>query len=227
MEIELVHRPGNSAARITLGAGESVTAEAGAMIAMSGDVSVTTTTHKRGSGSFTKSVKRLFAGESLFLNHFQSPRAGAEVWLGTPLPGDMLAVTLDRESLIVQGGSFVACEPGVEVDLGSQGFRTLLSGESLFWVQLKGSGKALLNSFGAIYPQQVEGEFIVDTGHIVAFNETLKFSLTKAGGSWLHSIVGGEGLVCKFQGRGTVWCQSNNPRGFGAALTPTLRVRPR
>ena len=227
MEIELVHRPGNSAARITLGAGETVTAEAGAMIAMSGDVSVTTTTHKRGSGSFTKTVKRLFAGESLFLNHFQSPRAGAEVWLGTPLPGDMLAVTLDRESLIVQGGSFVACEPGVEVDLGWQGFRTLLSGESLFWVQLKGSGKALINSFGAIYPQQVEGELIVDTGHIVAFSETLKFSLTKAGGSWLHSIVGGEGLVCRFEGRGAVWCQSNNPRGFGAALTPTLRVRPR
>jgi uncharacterized protein (TIGR00266 family) len=225
MDIEIIHRPGNSAARCKLAAGETVTAESGAMIAMSGDVALTTTTHKRGSGSIAKSVKRLFSGESLFLNHFESPRAGAEVWLGTPLPGDMLSLTLQRENLIVQGGSFVACEQGVEIDLGWQGFRTLLSGEKLFWVQLKGSGKVLINSFGAIYEQVVDGDFIVDTGHIVAFNDTLKFSLTKAGGSWLHSIIGGEGLVCKFSGKGRVWCQSNNPRSFGVALTPTLRAR--
>jgi uncharacterized protein (TIGR00266 family) len=225
MDIEIIHRPGNSAARCKLGAGESVTAESGAMIAMSGDVTMTTSTHKRGSGSIAKSVKRLFSGESLFLNHFESPRAGAELWLGTPLPGDMLAMTLQNESLIVQGGSFIACEKGVEIDLGWQGFRTLLSGERLFWVQLKGSGKVLINSFGAIYEQAVDGDFIVDTGHIVAFNDTLKFSLTKAGGSWIHSIIGGEGLVCKFTGKGRVWCQSNNPGSFGAALTPTLRPR--
>jgi uncharacterized protein (TIGR00266 family) len=225
LDIQLIHRPGNSAARITLGAGESVTSEAGAMIAMSADMTITTTTHKRGSGSFTKALKRLLAGESLFLNHFSSPRAGAELWLGTPLPGDMVAIPLQRENLIVQGGSFVACENGVEINLGWQGFRTLLSGESLFWVQLSGTGKVLINSFGAIYAQPVDGEFIVDTGHIVAFNETLSFTLTKAGSSWLHSILGGEGLVCKFRGKGTVWCQSNNPRSFGAALTSGLRVR--
>jgi uncharacterized protein (TIGR00266 family) len=225
LDIELVHRPGNSAARITLAAGESVTSEAGAMIAMSADMTITTTTHKRNSGSFTKTIKRLLSGESLFLNHFSSPRAGAELWLGTPLPGDMVAITLQRENLIVQGGSFVAGESGVEVNLGWQGFRTLLSGESLFWVQLSGTGKVLINSFGAIYEQPVDGEFIVDTGHIVAFNETLSFTLTKAGGSWLHSILGGEGLVCKFRGKGTVWCQSNNPRSFGTALTPSLRAR--
>lgn len=225
MDIQLIHRPGNSAARITLDAGESVTSEAGAMIAMSGDMTITTTTHKRGSGSFTKALKRLLAGESLFLNHFSSPRAGAELWLGTPLPGDMVAIPLQRESLIVQGGSFVACESGVEINLGWQGFRTLLSGESLFWVQLNGTGKALINSFGAIYAQPVDGEFIVDTGHIVAFNETLSFTLSKAGSSWLNSFLGGEGLVCKFRGKGTVWCQSNNPRSFGSALTPGLRSR--
>ena len=47
---------------------------------------------------------------------------------------------------------------------------------------------------------RVDGEYIVDTGHIVAFNETLNFSLSKAGKSWMSSILGGEGLVCRFQG---------------------------
>jgi uncharacterized protein (TIGR00266 family) len=225
MDIELVHRPGNSAARIVLGAGETITAESGAMIAMSGDMGITTSTHKRGKGSVLKAVKRMFAGESIFLNHFQSPRAGAEVWLGTSLAGDMFVHTLDQERLIVQGGSFVACESGVEINVGWEGFKNLLSGENMFWVHLQGSGKVIVNSFGAIYSQEVNGEFIVDTGHIVAFSETLNFSLSKAGSSWLHSILGGEGLVCRFKGKGTVWCQSNNTKSFGGLLGPGLKPR--
>ncbi len=95
----------------------------------------------------------------------------------------------------------------------------------MFWVNLKGSGQIVLSSFGAIYPVEVDGDYIVDTGHIVAFNETLDFSITKAGSSWLHSILGGEGLVCKFSGKGTVWCQSHNPASFGTALASGLRPR--
>lgn len=225
MDIELLHRPGNTAAKITLNAGESCTAESGAMIAMSGNVDISTTTHKKKSGSVFKAAKRLIAGESLFLNHFQAQGAAGEVWLGTNLAGDMMSLELDNENLIVQGGSFMACESQVDIDLGWQGFKSLLSGESVFWLNLKGQGKIVLSSFGAIYPIEVDGEYIVDSGHIVAFNESLDFSITKAGSSWLHSFLGGEGLVCKFRGRGTVWCQSHNPSSFGSLLSPNLRAR--
>jgi uncharacterized protein (TIGR00266 family) len=225
MHIELTHRPGNTAAQITLQSGETITAEAGAMIAMSPDLDVTTSTHKRNSGSLLKSLKRMIGGESFFLNHFRSPRDGAELWLGTELAGDMLVQELDGDALIVQSGSFVAAEPGVDVDVGWQGFKNMLSGESLFWLRLHGRGKVLLSSFGAIYPIEVNGEHLVDTGHIVAFSETLDFTLSKAGKSWLHSILGGEGLVCRFKGRGTVWCQSHNPSSFGTALGPNLKPR--
>ncbi len=225
MEIELIHRPGNTAAKVKLNPGETCTAESGAMIAMSGNMDVTTTTHKKKSGGLLKAIKRMVAGESLFLNHFESNSGPGEVWLGATLAGDMMTYDLDNESLIVQGGSFMACEEGVEIDLGWQGFKSLLSGESMFWVNLKGRGKVLLNSFGAIYPVEVDGEYIVDSGHIVAFNETLDFSITKAGKSWLHSFLGGEGLVCKFQGKGTVWCQSHNPSSFGWTLSPGLKPR--
>ena len=225
MQVTLQNQPGSTAAKVTLQAGEICTAESGAMIAMSNNMNITTTTHKKNSGGMLKAAKRLIAGESLFLNHFEPKNGAAEVWFGTDLPGDMLTLDLDNENLIVQSGSFLACEHDVDIDLGWQGFKSLFSGESVFWLNLKGKGKIILSSFGAIYPVEVNGEYIVDSGHIIAFNETLNFSITKAGKSWWHSFLGGEGLVCKFKGRGVVWCQSHNPSSFGHTLTPNLKAR--
>lgn len=225
MEVEIVHGPGNSAARVQLKPDEVVTAEGGAMISMSGDMDVKTTTHKKGKGGLLKAAKRLLAGESFFINHFTASSKGGEVLFASTLPGDMLLRDLEDENLIVQGGSWVCSEPGIEIDLGWQGFKSLLSGEGMFWLHLNGTGRVVLNSFGAIYPIEVDGEHIVDTGHIVAFEETLDFSLSKAGKSWLSSFLGGEGLVCKFKGRGTVWCQSHNASSFGHAIGPRLKPR--
>ena len=95
----------------------------------------------------------------------------------------------------------------------------------MFWIHLTGAGKVVLNSFGAIYPVEMDGEYIVDTGHIVAFQETLDFKVTKAGKSWMSSFLGGEGLVCRFRGKGTVWCQSHNQTSFGHTLGPMLKTR--
>jgi uncharacterized protein (AIM24 family) len=53
----------------------------------------------------------------------------------------------------------------------------------------------------------------------------LNFTLTKAGKSWISSMLGGEGLVCKFHGQGIVWCQSHNAPGFGHTIGPKLRAR--
>ena len=225
MDIQIVHGPGNSAARLALGPNETVTAEAGAMIAMSGDMKVETSTKQKSSsgGGLLKAAKRLLSGESFFINHFTAGPSGGELTLATTLPGDMMAHELSGGNLIVQGGSWVASEPGVDVDLGWQGFKSFLAGESMFWLNLKGSGKTVISSFGAIYPVEVDGAYIVDTGHIVAFNESLSFTLTKAGGNFLTAFMGGEGLVCRFEGKGTVWCQSHNPSSFGRILGPQLR----
>lgn len=225
MNIELLHRPGNTAAKITLEAGESITSESGAMIAMSGNMDITTTTHKKNSGGLFKAAKRMLAGESLFLNHFEPKDEAGTIFLGTSLAGDMMTLNLDNESLVVQNGSFMACADGIDIDLGWQGFKALFSGESVFWLNLTGKGEVILSSFGAIYPVKVDGEYIIDSGHIVAFDETLDFSISKAGKSWIHSFLSGEGLVCKFKGTGTVWCQSHNPSSFGGALTSSLRKR--
>ena len=75
MDIQLLSRPGNAAARVMLSPGEHLTTESGAMIAMSDTLELTTSTHKRGSGSLFAAAKRLLAGESLFLNHYSASTA--------------------------------------------------------------------------------------------------------------------------------------------------------
>lgn len=226
MQTEITHGPGYAAAKVNLNEGESFTAEAGTMIAMSGGMDIETTTHKKSSGGIWKAAKRLVAGESFFLNHYTSRQQDAHVWLAATLPGDILVHSLEEnDNLVVQGGSFLASESGIEVDLGWQGMKSLFSGEGLFWLHITGRGKVLLNSFGAIYPVDVDGEYVVDTGHIVAFEDTLDFSLSKAGSSWIGSFLGGEGLVCRFKGKGRLWCQSHNPPSFGRILGPMLKPR--
>ncbi|MCB1316280.1 MAG: TIGR00266 family protein [Leptospiraceae bacterium] len=225
MEVKIEHSPGNATARLALSAGETVTAEAGVMIAMSGNINIETTTHKKGQGGVLKALKRMLSGESFFLNHFTANGGPGEVVVAPTLAGDLMSYELKGETLVVQSGSFLASEHSVNMDMGWQGFKSMFSGESMFWLKMSGSGKIVLSSFGAIYPIEVDGAVIVDTGHIVAFHESLKFSIKKAGTSLIGSFLGGEGLVTRFEGKGTVWCQSHNAGNFGSSLTPHLRPR--
>lgn len=226
MKVTIEHGPGNSIAKLDLAPGETCVAEAGAMLSMSGDTTITTTTHQRGGGGILKGLKRMISGESFFLNHFRAGDQGGEVRVAATLAGDMKCVDLDgSRRLVVQSGSFVAAEESVQMDATWQGFKSLFAKEGLFWLKISGPGKVVFNSFGAIYPIFVEREHIVDTGHIVAFDETLNFHLSKAGKSWVSSFLGGEGLVCRFEGYGTVWCQSHNATGFGRVLGGKLRPR--
>ncbi len=224
MKIELQHQPSSTIAVCHLAPQETLISEGGALMALKGSVSVNTTTHQKKGGGLMAGLKRLMSGESFFLNQYQAQNE-SQVWLCAPLPGDMLVKSLNGERLIVTGGSFVACEQNVNIDFEWQGLKSLFSGEGLFWIRAQGHGQVVLNSFGFIYPVEINGEYIVDTGHIVAFEETLQFSISKASHGWIDSFLSGEGLVCRFRGRGTVWIQSHNPQSYGSELTPFLRAR--
>ncbi|MEK9985183.1 MAG: AIM24 family protein [Opitutae bacterium] len=60
---------------------------------------------------------------------------------------------------------------------------------------------------------------------MLVFDDTHYNKLAKAGKSWISSILGGEGLVCRFSGTGRIWVQSHHPANFGGALGPLLRPR--
>ncbi|MBD2579348.1 TIGR00266 family protein [Oscillatoria sp. FACHB-1406] len=225
MDIEILHQPDSAIARVTLNANEEIVAQAGAMIAMNANINASTTLRQGKGGGILGGIKRVLAGESLFLSVFRSPVANSEIFLAPKLIGDLFTYNLSGQELIVQATSYLASEPDVDITIGFQGLKSFFSGESIFWLVLSGRGKALLTSFGGVYEIDVNGEYIVDTGHIVAFEKSLTFKIGKANSSWAGAIFGGEGLVCRFQGRGKLYCQTHNPGSFGATIGAKLPPR--
>ncbi|MFN3360714.1 MAG: TIGR00266 family protein [Pseudanabaenaceae cyanobacterium] len=226
MEIELLHDTSSRIAKITLDPNETLLAEAGCMIAMSENMGVETTLRRGRGGGIMGGLKRLLGGESLFLSVFQAVRSPAEIYIAPKLIGDILIYEMTGKELIIQAGSYLACSETVEIDLGWQGFKSILASESLFWLSATGRGTLLLSSFGAIYDVDVEGEYIVDSGNIVAFENTLNFTIGKPpGSSWISTFLGGEGFVCRFKGRGKLFCQSHSRHRFGLEIGRQLPPR--
>lgn len=225
MKVDILHQPDSAIAKIDMAPQEELVAEAGAMVSMSGHMNVNTTLRKGKGGGVFGGLKRMLAGESMFLSVFRSGSEPAEIYLAPKLMGDILPYQMGAHDLVVQSTGYLASTPGIDLDLGFQGLKSVFSGESVFWLTASGSGLLLLSAFGGIYEIKVDGEYIVDTGHIVAFEKTLNFSITKAGSSWVGAFLGGEGLICRFQGQGRLFCQTHNPGAFGRLIGSQLPPR--
>jgi len=227
MRHQMLCQPAATALRFELDQGESITCEVGAMIAMSSGLTVETTSKSRGgSGGIIKGLKRMFSGESFFLNHFTAQQPSQSLLIGPTMLGDCVHHTMRGGTMIVQGSSWLASTPGIDIDTTWQGFTSaLFSGESMFWVKCSGSGELYLSSYGAIHSVEINGDYTIDTGHIVAFEDSLKFNIGKASRSLIGSFLGGEGLVCKFHGQGKLYYQSHTLPSLGSLLGPKLKAK--
>ena len=67
--------------------------------------------------------------------------------------------------------------------------------------------------------KDVEGTITVDTGHIVAWDPSLSYTVTGMGGL-KQTLFSGEGLVVKFSGRGKLYLQTRTIRESASWLSP-------
>jgi uncharacterized protein (TIGR00266 family) len=177
----------------------------------------------KANGGVLGSLKRsVLGGESFFQNTFTAETAG-EVTLAPPLAGDIVEYELDGESILVQSGSYMASDTEVEIDTKFGGGRSFFGGEGLFLLKATGTGPVYLSSYGAIHEVELDAgeEYTVDTGHIVAFEESASFDVRRVGGL-KSTLFSGEGLVCTFTGPGKVWLQTRSQDALLAWLIPKL-----
>jgi uncharacterized protein (TIGR00266 family) len=219
MKIRVEHRPAYALGIVDLEAGESVKAETGAMVSMSGNVNVASGVQ---GGLLKSAMRKVLGGESFFVNTFTATGGPGQVSFAPSLPGDVSDIELSGD-LYVQSGSYLAGGPMIEIDIKWGGARSFFASEGLFLLHLHGQGQVMLSSFGAIHQVQLDGvrPFIVDTGHVVAFDSTVQWNVRKIAGMFT-SLISGEGLVVEFTGRGTIWLQTRSNQAFLDWLVPRL-----
>jgi len=219
IQTEILYQPAYSLAKVTMDEGDQVRAEAGAMVSMA-NVQIET----QATGGFMKSLKRsVLGGESFFMNTFHATANGAELTLSPSLPGDISTFQLRDSEILVQSGSYLASEMGIQVETKWGGAKTFFGGEGLFMLRCSGSGQLIVSSYGAIHRVDIPAgqTYVVDTGHIVAFDAHIAYEIRKAG-SWKSTIFGGEGLVVAYQGPGTIFLQTRSQQAFLSWLIPQL-----
>lgn len=220
MQTQILYRPSYSLAVVKLEPNESIQAEGGAMVSMTPGLNMET----KAKGGVLKALGRsLLGGESFFMNTYTAPSAGGEITLAPALPGDIAILQLSGQTLLVQSGSFVASSDGIEVDTKWGGAKTFFGGEGLIMLKCHGNGTLILSSYGAIHEMSLAAgqSHVVDTGHLVAFDETMGFKVRKVAG-WKSTLFSGEGLVVDLTGPGKVFMQTRSEDAFLSWLLPKL-----
>ena len=220
MQVEVLYRPSYSLAHVTLEPGEPIQVEAGAMVGMSPSLEMKT----QASGGLLKSLSRsMFGKESFFLNTYTGKADGDTIALAPALPGDVAVIEMQDESLLVQSGSYLASSAGIEVDTKWSGAKTFFGSEGLIMLRVRGTGTLIVSSYGAIHPLELAAgqEYVVDTGHLVTFQEQVGFKVKKVAG-WKSTLFSGEGLVVELKGPGKVTLQSRSQDAFLSWLIPRI-----
>jgi len=226
MDITLQPNGAFHSALVHLEPGDQFKSDSGAMFRASSNVDNDVTTISRG-GGLLAGLKRMAGGDTFFLSTYQTTGGeGGEVGVAPTLQGHVAQVDVESsQSWLCAGGSFLGCDGHMDLTPRFQGMKGMFSGENLFFMEVSGAGPLLVGAYGSIREVPVDGELVVDTGHVVAFESSLSYTLTKTGGSWLTSYLAGEGFVLRFKGQGRLLVQSHNPREFGAMLGRRLPPR--
>jgi uncharacterized protein (TIGR00266 family) len=217
MDIEVKGRPSFAHLVLRLQPGDTVRAEAGAMVSRSAGIRPRAAFN---GGFFKALLLRFLGGESLFVNWFEADAPG-ELVLTQTTPGDLTEIELRGQEICLTEGSLIAATKDVEIGVQWAGFASWLGGEGLFRLTVSGTGKVWMGGFGSLVQVELQGPLTIDTGHLVAYEPTVSLK-TRMSGSIFTSLAGGEGLVMEATGPGKVWLQSRNLDAFASWVSPYL-----
>ncbi len=215
VEYQIDGNPDYGHLKVDLDLGDRFIAEGGSMAWMSDGIQV----NGRLLGGFLPAlIRKLVGGESLFVGEYSHP-IGGQVTFSPSAPGTIVYQRLSGSSLVLTGGSFMACSPGIRLKTRFGGLRSMFSGEGLFVIECSGHGDLFFNTFGALIERDLDGELTVDTGHVVAWEPTLQYRIQSMGGL-KSTLLSGEGLAMRFSGSGKIYLQTRTMSSLASWLTP-------
>src|SRR5690348_6103093 len=213
-------------ARVRLKSGQEVYAEAGKMVYKTANVQWDTRMSGATLGDkLLGALRRTLTGESLFLTYFRANGEG-EVGFAGSYPGRIQVFDLaPGRSILAQRDAFLFAQPSVQFNIAlvkrlGAGF---FGGEGFILEKFTGPGMVFIHAGGDFVEFDLEaGQVIqVDTGCIVAFDETVDYDIQLVGGI-KTALFGGEGLfLATLTGPGKVVIQSMTLNKMRRELAPT------
>lgn len=204
---------------IELAPGELIITESDAMATMAADLDLKA---RLNGGLLSGLCKKLLGKESLFINEFTNNRSESRrITLAQANPGDMVTIDLQGRKLCLQSGAYIASTKHVKLGLQWAGLVSGISREGFFRLTVAGEGSVWFGAYGGLIEKEIDGEFVVDTSHLVAYEPQLKLKLQMAGGLF-SSFFSGEGLVTRVEGKGKIWLQTRSISSLVGWLNPKL-----
>ena len=184
-----------------------ITVQAGAMQWMLGDVNATTGV--KGVGDFFgKAVRGKVTGETAIKPEYVGN--GVLVLEPTYMHVILLDVAEWGGSVVLDDGLFLACESTLKQKavMRSNVSSAVAGGEGLFNLSINGSGVVALESYvpeSELIEIELHDDVLkVDGNFVVAWSNTLDFTVERSGKSLIGSAASGEGLVNVYRGTGKV-----------------------
>lgn len=214
------YRPAYALATVALADGQSIKTEAGAMVSMSANLELVS----KMEGGLWSAVKRSVGGRSAFVSTYTARGGPGMLCLAPGAPGDIVALRLTNERFNIAASSWLASDPALEVETDWGGAKSFFASNSMFVLQVQGSGVQFVTSFGTLHQVQLAAgeKYVVDTGHLIAWHANMPYEIRKATRSFFRSLTSGEVLVAEFTGPGTLLLQTRNLRAFADTLIPFL-----
>ena len=225
VKFEVVSAGDAPVVRAVIPSGESLYADSGAMMSMTPNLTVESSLKGGVMGALSRSLLR---GETFFYLTVSARQGDGEALLAPSTIGGIEMLELAGTEYFLQKGSFLAAEHSIQLSTKTQNLtKGLFSGEGFFVTRVSGRGTLVLNTFGSLmrFDLAPGEEYVVDNFHLVAWESTIDYRITKAAAGWISSFMSGEGFVCRFTGPGTVLVQTRNPAAFAGWLSRHLPKR--
>jgi uncharacterized protein (TIGR00266 family) len=202
--------------------GETVWAEAGAMVYMSANMDMKAELQ----GGLFKGIKRKLAGESFMITNFTSQGGPGVVAFGGNAPGKIYAMDITGKDFLAQKDAFLCAEKSVNWEIAFQKKlgSTFFGGEGLILEKISGSGMVFFHACGDLVEMDLKpGQtYKIATAHVVGWESSVTYDIQAAGGI-KTSMFGGEGFfLTTLTGPGKIVIQSMTLPQLADSLVPFL-----
>jgi uncharacterized protein (TIGR00266 family) len=208
MNYEICGDSFSSYLKVFLAEGEEIYSSPGAFVSMKGHAEISIV----GQGMFNTLKRKIAGSKGFYFVKYQGKKDGIEIIFSPESYGRIIPVTIKARPVIIQDVCYLAHTPEVKITTEWVGTKGLFTKSGFMWLKAESAGE----KDGIVFVTS-SGDFVeiecdekgctVDPQHIICYQAFLNMEISLFGGM-ASAILGKEGFIFNFKGKGKIWIQS-------------------